>query len=288
MSNLRVRRIPFEFKDVEFIWNPENPAFSIIGNLVSFGAVGFERWLCLAFRQAQDLIRDPAVREECELFIKQEAIHSAVHANHCKELIVQYPEFAQTQEKVIDYYCKLLDEKPLELNVAMGAALESTFTPTFRYIIDNRRSLMHGGDARVASALLWHFCEEIEHRSSALNVYQHIYGNRFRLLEILPQSLLYMRGLSGLMIREFVRVVPEEMARARLSEAWAGIPSWQKYRMLFNLLLSQTPWHNPKRAALPRWANKWHAAYDAGTDMTQFVGVRVGGCEPIVPELRSE
>ena len=274
MGELRIRRIPFEFEDVEFIWNPDNPAFSIIGNMTSFGAVGFERWLCAAFRQAQERIEDEAVHRECDLFIKQEAIHSAVHARHCRELIARYPELATTLRKSIDYFARLLDERPLEFNLAVGAALESTFTPAFKLIIDNRKRFMYGGDARVTSALLWHFCEEIEHRSSAWNVHLHLYGNRYRRLEVLRWSVRYMMGFRRLMTKEFVRAVPEEVGTTRLPEVWEGVPRAQIARAAVHILMTQTPWHDPDRAALPSWAESWHDAYDAGADMTQYVGVR--------------
>jgi hypothetical protein len=35
MSDLKIRKIPFRFDDVEFIWNPANPAFSVYMNNIS-------------------------------------------------------------------------------------------------------------------------------------------------------------------------------------------------------------------------------------------------------------
>ena len=51
------------------------------------------------------------------------------------------------------------------------ANLEATFTPMFKVILDHRESLFGGGDARVASLMMWHFVEEIERRSSGLLLY---------------------------------------------------------------------------------------------------------------------
>ena len=57
------------------------------------------------------------------------------------------------------------------------ANLEATFTPLFKVILDNRDSLFGGGDTRVASLMMWHFVEEIEHRSSGLKLCRHINPN---------------------------------------------------------------------------------------------------------------
>ncbi len=40
MTALPIRNIPFEFEDVDFIWNPANPTFSIAMNTLSFFAIG--------------------------------------------------------------------------------------------------------------------------------------------------------------------------------------------------------------------------------------------------------
>ena len=69
-------------------------------------------------------------------------------------------------EDACNAYDELIDEQPIEFHAAYIANLEATFTPLFKVILDNRDSLFGGGDRRVASLMMWHFVEEIEHRSS--------------------------------------------------------------------------------------------------------------------------
>ncbi len=59
MSHLQVRRIPFTFEGVEFIWNPSNPGFAILMNMISFMVIGLEKYMCLAMRDAEPLIQRP-------------------------------------------------------------------------------------------------------------------------------------------------------------------------------------------------------------------------------------
>ena len=43
-------------------------------------------------------------------------------------------------------------------------------------MLDNEETLFRPGDDRVASLFLWHFVEEVEHRSSALVIYDAVVG----------------------------------------------------------------------------------------------------------------
>ena len=63
-----MRRIPFNFDNVEFLWKPDDPAFSVMMNSVTFRAIGFEKYLCMAMRDAEAVITDPAIVEEVRMF----------------------------------------------------------------------------------------------------------------------------------------------------------------------------------------------------------------------------
>jgi len=52
MIELKVRRIPFDFEGVDFIWNKNNPEFAITMNKLSFFAIAFEKYICQAMRDA--------------------------------------------------------------------------------------------------------------------------------------------------------------------------------------------------------------------------------------------
>ena len=59
------------------------------------------------------------------------------------------------------------------------ANIEATFTPLFKVFLDHRDSIFGGGDPRIASLILWHFVEEIEHRSSGLIICDHLTPHRW-------------------------------------------------------------------------------------------------------------
>ena len=92
MTNLTVRSPQFRIDEtVPFQWQPANPSFGLFGNTFTFLAIAFERYIVSATRQALPRITDPAVAEEADLFVRQEAQHARAHHAHAKAMIAQYP-----------------------------------------------------------------------------------------------------------------------------------------------------------------------------------------------------
>ena len=75
----------------------------------------------------------------------------------------------ETFDAIMASYDHMANTKPLAYRLAYIADLEATFTPSFRFLLDNADIMFRPGDDRVASLLLWHRVEEVEHRSSAVS-----------------------------------------------------------------------------------------------------------------------
>src|SRR5262245_61673704 len=175
MTSLTVRRPAFRIDaSVPFQWQPANPSFGLFGNTFTFLVVAFEVYIVAAIRQAMPRITDPAVAEEAEAFLRQEAQHARAHRLHAQAMIAQYPGLEETFAATHAAYDELLAREDVEFHLAYIAALEATFTPLFKMVFENRRPLFEGGDERVGAMLIWHFVEEIEHRRSALLIHHHV------------------------------------------------------------------------------------------------------------------
>ena len=53
------------------------------------------------------------------------------------------------------------------------------------------------------------------------------------------------------------------------------VPGRDLRTMLWREAKAQTPHHDPEREPLPTWADEWHAAYDAGEDITTYAGAHL-------------
>jgi len=275
MSDLTIRKIPFSFDGVSFLWNPENPGFSLMMNQISFLVIGLEKYFCRATAEAEKNITDPWVLDEAQHFRAQEQVHSQAHRKHCKALIAQYPGLGDTLRECTRLYDELYDHEELKFHLAYQGGLEAAFTPFFRMILDNRDVLFGAGDARVASLMLWHFCEEIEHRSSALAIYNHAVGSSFYRIRMTPKFYRHAGRVFAFLAAEFRKHVTDAPAIMFEQPPFAAICGKDKRAAVLGVLRSQLPGHDPAHERIPEYFAEWNRHYDAGEDVTQIYGRRV-------------
>ncbi|CAN3127970.1 metal-dependent hydrolase [Mycobacterium sp. smrl_JER01] len=286
MSHLVVRHIPFQFDRVEFLWNRSNPEVAVAMNVISFWVIGLERYLVKTMKDADAVITDAEVRREAQLFLQQESVHTSCHRRHVKALIARYPGLAEALDKTVEHYDALHRDRDLRYLLAYAAALEGTFTPFFKMIIDNRASLFGDGDARVASLCLWHFCEEVEHRSSAVMVYDHVVGDPVYKIRSFIPMIRHVLQCQRMLLQEFQKHVPGESdaphygsrVTRRLGitprNPFATVPVLERLSMVRGAVASIMPGYDHDNQPLPDWAATWFDHWGRGEDMTMFYGVR--------------
>jgi predicted metal-dependent hydrolase len=295
MTALEVRRPKFDFTgDVPWEWNPANPQFSFFMNATSIIAVCFEQMIVAAVQEAAPLITDPDAASEATAFLRQEAQHSSTHRKHVAALIRRYPGLEQTMDAAIASFDHVTKTTPLKFRLAYIADLEATFTPSFKMMLDNEATLFAPGDDRVASLLMWHFVEEVEHRSSALVVYDAAIGDSWYRIRALPAVVRHLMSVMRIIADGVNSHVPEEdrkvdartllpafgmreTLRQRFTRkktatpsAFATVPRAERMRAARRVLLSQTPFHDPAHEPLPEFADRWFARWKAGGDVTRW------------------
>ena len=295
MTSLEVRRPKFDFTDeVPWAWHPTNPQFSLFMNATSIIAICFEQMIVAAVQESKPLITDPDVAAEATAFLRQEAQHSSSHRKHVTALIRHYPGLQGTLDRAINDFEELTATTPLKFRLAYIADLEATFTPTFTMMLDNEATLFAPGDDRVASLFLWHFVEEVEHRSSALMIYHAVVDDNWYRMRALPAVMKHLTGVMRRICEGVNAHVPEAdrqldaltmipaisvgmAVRRRLAghkpatpSAFASVPRGKLITAFSRVLLSQTPFHNPEHEPLPRFADIWFAQWAAGVDVTHW------------------
>ncbi len=211
MSDLTVRSPKFRIDEsVPFQWQPANPSFGLFGNVFTFLAIAFERYIVSATRQALPRISDATIAEEADDFVRQEAQHARAHRAHAKAMIAQYPGLDGTYAAANAAYDELLEREDVEFHLAYVANLEATFTLLFKMVLDNRHDLFDGSDERVGTMFLWHFVEEIEHRSSALRIHHAVTPDRWYRIRKAPKVFDHVARIYKLVLAGFEEHVPFE------------------------------------------------------------------------------
>ena len=267
MGDLMVRKLPFNFDDVAFDWHPGNQPFAMMMNAVTVQVIGFEHYMCKAMRDAEKFITDPAILAEARAFNAQEMVHSQAHKKHLKALLGRYPGLQEVLDGSLARYDEIYKSENLHFHLAYAANIEATFTPLFGTIIEHREALFGGGDPRIAALMLWHFCEEIEHRSSALMIYNHVVGSRFYRMQQLPKVLRHIKNDVAEIHAGFAKHVPGAPT-CGTKGAFSRIPKWPMRKMILGIIESQMPWHNPARGRVPAYYGAWRNRYENGEDMT--------------------
>jgi predicted metal-dependent hydrolase len=296
MTDLEVRRPKFDFTgDVPWDWNPANPQFSFFMNATSIIAICFEQMIVAAVQEAQPLITAPEVKAEATAFLRQEAQHSSSHRKHVAALIRRYPGLQHTLDAAIGSFERLTKTAPLKYRLAYIADLEATFTPSFKMMLDNEATLFRPGDDRVASLFIWHFVEEVEHRSSALTIYDAAVGDDWYRVRALPGVVRHLMSVMRVIADGVNEHVPEpdrkvdartllptfglrQTLRQRIPflasdttpTAFSAVPRKQRLVAVGRVLLSQTPFHNPSHEPLPKFADRWFERWNSGEDVTRW------------------
>ena len=257
-SPLAVRRVDIDFAGVPLSWHPARPGLARAANLVSFAAVTFERRLCDTFREA--LASTDALpldlRAECEDFIAQEATHSRLHRRHLAALGgTASLDVAVLQGELDALADAHLGGLSLLDRLALGAIVEGALAPLGHYLVGERDVLFAGGDVRVAALFLWHFSEEIEHRSTAHALYRAVGGTWAHRLRQLPR--LWRLHRAGMVL------LSPHLAAAGQPHARLGLPrSAARRRLLRDLAASLGP--RPPMRPLPGWAARYLHAIQRG------------------------
>jgi predicted metal-dependent hydrolase len=299
MTDLEVRRPKFDFTgDVPWEWNPQNPQFSFFMNATSIIAICFEQMIVAAVQDAKPLLTDPQVAAEATAFLRQEAQHASTHRKHVAALIRRYPGLQETFDAAMGSFDNVTASTSLKFRLAYIADLEATFTPTFKMMLDNEASLFRPGDERVASLFMWHFVEEVEHRSSALLIYDAAIGDSWYRMKALPGVYRHLLSITRIIADGVNTHVPEQdrrvdartllpafgarqTLRQRLPftgrhdpsptpSAFASVPRKHKLVAVGRVLLSQTPFHNPANEPLPQFADHWFERWNSGGDVTRW------------------
>jgi predicted metal-dependent hydrolase len=302
MTDLEIRKIDFTFDEtIPFQWLPSHPKFGMLLNAISIIAIAFEKFIVTSTRRAIPLITDPVAAEEAEAFLRQEAQHAKNHRKHVTTLVQKYPGLQETVDTAVARYDHLIATEPLRFQLAYTADLEATFTPIFKLMLDHEDELFRPGDERVASLFLWHFCEEIEHRSSGLIVYDAVVPHPWYRARVSRTVFRHVMSVYREILQGFEKHVPaadrgagyrnispdgmrreEVVNRLPLPVGWrhrigiappspfAPASNREMLVLLYRLALSQKPRHDPAGEPLPPFADTWFRVYDQGHDVTRY------------------
>ena len=186
MSDIRVRKVKFEFPDE---LDDVLPGADLVREtyLVAFSLTMpyLEPYLIRTYRSVADDITDPDLAADVREFIGQEAQHFQNHRRINEIIKAQLgPEVAAQLQAVEDRldadYRGFNEEKSRRFNLVYAEGFEAMTCAMAMTMFDEVSSGTRAGDGRFGAwqqLWSWHAAEEIEHRTVAFDVYDHLEGN---------------------------------------------------------------------------------------------------------------
>lgn len=181
-TRMTVRRMGFSYSPaMSGHWNARRPEFSQIVNAASLAMPYLEPYLIRSMQAAREHITDETLRRDLDAYVGQEAAHYRQHRKFNEELKARGYRCIDGLEAAIDASYKRIEAKgTLAANLAYAEGFESMALAIGEMLIEDRAFLFGGAESGVASLVLWHFVEEIEHKNVAYDVFEHVAGNYFR------------------------------------------------------------------------------------------------------------
>lgn len=262
-ANLRMtlRSVPFQFEASNGHWNAARPEFSQVVNSASLAMPYLEPYLIRTMREARAQISDPVLLAELDLYIRQEAAHFKQHRLFNDTLrAAGYGCIDALESRLNEDYTRLEKQRPLRFNLAYAEGFEAMALVIGQMLIEEREYLFGHSNPAVASLVLWHFVEEIEHKNVAYDVLHHLH----------PGYLLRIRGLCYATAHIFWRTRQGYKALLREDGLWQSAASrWALATVLFRVMRNLIPkWlrilkpgYHPSQVADPAWALAWAALY---------------------------
>jgi hypothetical protein len=238
-----------------------------------------EPYLIQCVRMALEHIEDPQLRTDAKAYCGQEGQHFRQHKRFNELLIAQgYSELRENEEQMQREFDSFLAKRSLKFNLAYTAGFETMALAIGHWLSDEREFLFGGSDPRVASLILWHFVEEIEHKNVAIDVYRAVYGsNTWRIIGLCAATghVVYhaRKAYRSMMIHDGTWT--SIRARMRL---WRMVGGFLRV-VLPHLARSCAPSHDPREIADPKWFTGWMTAYRNDTETVPVLNTNNLGAE---------
>lgn len=271
-ATMIIRKMPFEFPDdIAPHWNPSKPEWSHMVSGASLAMPFLEPYLIRTMRKAIEKISCSELKKEVKLYMGQEGQHFQQHRKFNDTLLKNgYTELSAIEAEMKAEFEDFEKNRSLKFNLAYACGFESMALGIGHWLVRDREFLFSGSDSRVASLILWHFVEEIEHKNVAFDAYQAVYGNYF--------YRVYGTIFATLHVMKFSRKAYKAMLKR--DGLWGSFRSrWQLLKMITRFFSSMfvptlfacAPGHHPSDVKDPQWCLDWIETYQS--DDSQLAGL---------------
>ena len=264
--SITVRRIDFDLPErldpIVLEGRPEE-SYTFVG--ISLLLPYLEPYLIRTMREARARVTDPALAAELDLFNGQEGQHYRQHMRFNEAIRPAGLEALTALEaEIAADYRRFTATRSLRWNLAYAEGFEAFTTAIARFSLETRQ--FDGIHPAARDLFQWHLIEELEHRTVAFDVYNHVCGGYFYRLFVGLFAQWHLNQFALRAAGVMQNADPEGFRRkfGGRREAWARLRPflWLAARRLFpKVFATYLPWYTPHKIALPEDAKELGARY---------------------------
>lgn len=222
MSSLaiRPRRKHFDWSGTKLEWVPGEAQTTHTINTLHLLLPAGERWFVDVFKAALPHVTDRRLSSEIRGFMGQEIIHGRAHSTVLDVLADRGVETEQFTRWINFLFQRVMIDQPLGRKlspqrektwllhrIAVISAIEHFTAVLGRWVLEADGLDRAGADPTMLELLRWHAAEEVEHRSVAFDLFEHLggtWGTRCRAMAAVAPifTLIWISGTRFLMQRD--------------------------------------------------------------------------------------
>jgi uncharacterized protein len=237
VADITVRRVKFEFpEDLDDVFPGDDPVAETCLVAFSLTLPALEPYLIRVYRRAADRITDPELAEDLRRFNGQEAQHFQNHRriNDIIKATLDPGIAAELQaiEDELDADYRRFETKSLKYNLVYAEGFEAMICAWSMKEFEQTASGKATGSrfGRWQQLWAWHGAEEIEHRTVAFGVYQHLIDRwPYRVYGSLRSQWHFQRYITRF---QRVLLASQGLPRRRHIPTWIRI-AWRPYLRTF-------------------------------------------------------
>ena len=262
---ITVRRMHFPWaQPLQAWWNPARPEFSQIVNAASLAMPYLEPYLIATMKKARLEITDAVLAADVDGYIGQESSHFRQHQQFNRRLAaLGYQSIPALEARLKADYQRFAEQRSFRFNLAYAEGFEAMALTIGHMLVEERKALFGNADPAVSSLVLWHFVEEIEHKTVTYDVLEALGGNYlWRVWGLLFATVHVMartrQGYKALLVEDGLWYRPS----SRLAVYAVLLRIFR--RLLPRLLRVMRPGYDPREVPDPEWATRWRQLHDGG------------------------
>jgi predicted metal-dependent hydrolase len=246
------RKLKIDFAGVPMHWT-RIPEFAAMQNAGSPIATQSEIFVNAVMAKLRGLLPDDQaeLRDEIDIFVRQETNHCYLHADFNKEMYARgYGAVRELEARMRDYYRRLLKERSLAFNLAYCAGFENIALFSAKFAFIAAPDLFEGGDQRMVDLFKWHLAEEFEHRCVAHAAFAAHSGNYFLRIRGALEAFRSLNRFQSDILNVILEVDRQNLTPAQVKESKRRLKQLQRRLALYvlpRLVQILRPYYDPAK-----------------------------------------